>query len=104
MKTGTEEGSFPMERLHYELYSFCATRWSSTFKMADRVLMLNPVCTQVLTRSMSRFDDHAANSWSKAIQFFLLETQNTDVADLSMDVKDIDVLRVHQIIEVHHMA
>jgi hypothetical protein len=53
---------------------------------------------------MSRFDDHAANSWSKAIQFFLLETQNTDVADLSMDVKDIDVLRVHQIIEVHHMA
>ncbi|OJA16917.1 hypothetical protein AZE42_08465 [Rhizopogon vesiculosus] len=24
------------------------------FKLADRVLMLNPVCTQVLTRPMSR--------------------------------------------------
>ena len=73
--------------------------------MAGRVLMLNPVCTQVLTRPMSRFDDHAANSWSKAIQFFLLETQDTDIADLSMDVKDTDVLRdIHQIIEVPHMA
>ncbi|OAX38342.1 hypothetical protein K503DRAFT_817790 [Rhizopogon vinicolor AM-OR11-026] len=50
--------------------------------MADRVLMLNP-----------------------AIQSFLLETQNTDIVDLSMGVKDTDVLRdIHQIIEVPHIA
>ncbi|OAX31001.1 hypothetical protein K503DRAFT_134938 [Rhizopogon vinicolor AM-OR11-026] len=73
--------------------------------MADRVLMPNPVCTQVLTWPMSRFNDHVANSWSNAIQPFLLETQNTDIADLSMDVKDTDVLReIHQIIEVPHIA
>ena len=73
--------------------------------MADRVLMLNPVCTQVSTWPMSRFDDHAAKSWSNAIQSFLLETQNTNIADLSMEVKDTDVLRdIHEIIEVHHMA
>jgi hypothetical protein len=41
----------------------------------------------------------------KAIQSFLLETQNADIADLSMDVKDTDVLRdIHQIIEVPRMA
>jgi hypothetical protein len=88
-----------------QLLRDCPTRWSSTFKMADRVLMLNPVSTQVLTRPMSRFDYHAANSWSKAIQSFLLETQNTDIADLSMDMKDTDVLRdIHQVIEVPHIA
>jgi len=52
--------------------------------MADRVLMPNPVCTQVLTWPMSRFNNHVANSWSNAIQPFLLETQNTDIADLSI--------------------
>jgi hypothetical protein len=88
-----------------QLLRDCPTRWSSTFKMADRVLMLNPVSTQVLTWPMSRFDYHAANSWSKAIQSFLLETQNTDIADLSMDMKDTDVLRdIHQVIEVPHIA
>jgi hypothetical protein len=36
---------------------------------------------------------------------FLLETQNTDIADLSMDMKDTDVLRdIHQVIEVPHIA
>jgi len=54
---------------------------------------------------MSRFDDHAANPRLKAIQSFLLETQNADIADLSMDVKDTDALRdIHQIIEVPHIA
>ncbi|KAJ8581993.1 hypothetical protein M405DRAFT_776899, partial [Rhizopogon salebrosus TDB-379] len=65
-----------------QLLRDCPTRWSSTFKMADRVLMLNP-----------------------AIQSFLLETQNADIADFSLDVKDTEVLRdIHQIIEVPHTA
>ncbi|KAG2744443.1 hypothetical protein P692DRAFT_201721841 [Suillus brevipes Sb2] len=65
-----------------QLLRDCVTRWSSTFKMVDRVLMLNP-----------------------AIQSFLLETQNADISDLSMDAKDTDVLRdIHQIIEVPHVA
>ncbi|KAG2124354.1 hypothetical protein DEU56DRAFT_744665, partial [Suillus clintonianus] len=60
----------------------CSTRWSSTFKMIDRVLTLHP-----------------------AIQSFLQEIQNADIAHLSMDSKDIDVLRdIHQIIEVPHAA
>ncbi|KAG2353766.1 hypothetical protein BDR07DRAFT_1382860 [Suillus spraguei] len=59
-----------------------STRWSSTFKMVDRVLMLNP-----------------------AIQSFLLKTQNADISDFSMDAKDTDVLRdIHQIIEVPHVV
>ncbi|KAJ8585245.1 hypothetical protein M405DRAFT_745547 [Rhizopogon salebrosus TDB-379] len=59
------------------------TRWSSTFKMiVDRVLTLYP-----------------------AIQSFLQEIQNSDLAHLSMDLKDLDVLRdIHQIIEVPHAA
>ncbi|KAG1843845.1 hypothetical protein C8R48DRAFT_564215, partial [Suillus tomentosus] len=60
----------------------CSTRWSSTFKMIDCVLMLHP-----------------------AIQSFLQEIQNADIAHLSMDLKDVDVLRnIHQIIEVPHAA
>ncbi|KAJ8582383.1 hypothetical protein M405DRAFT_921479, partial [Rhizopogon salebrosus TDB-379] len=60
----------------------CPTRWSSTFKMIDRVLTLYP-----------------------AIQSFLQEIQNSDLAHLSMDLKDLDVLRdIHQIIEVPHAA
>ncbi|KAG1731187.1 uncharacterized protein EDB91DRAFT_1058878, partial [Suillus paluster] len=60
----------------------CSTRWSSTFKMIDRVLTLHP-----------------------AIQSFLQEIQNADIAHLSMDSKDIDVLcDIHQIIEVPHAA
>jgi hypothetical protein len=40
-----------------------------------------------------------------AMQSFLLETQNADISDLSMDAKDIDVLHdIHQIIEVPHVA
>jgi len=54
-----------------------------------RVLMLNLVCTQVLARPMSRFDDHAANPWSKGLSYLKHRT----IADLSMDVKDTDVLR-----------
>ncbi|KAG2357023.1 hypothetical protein BDR07DRAFT_1453253 [Suillus spraguei] len=65
-----------------QLLRDCITRWSSTFNMVDRVLTLNP-----------------------AIQSFLLETQNADISDLSMDTKDIDVLRdIHQVIEVPHVA
>ncbi|KAG2055138.1 hypothetical protein BDR06DRAFT_1046210 [Suillus hirtellus] len=65
-----------------QLLHDCVTRWSSTFKMVDRVLMLNP-----------------------AIQSFLLETQNADISDLSMDAKDTDVLHnIHQIIEVPHIV
>ncbi|KAG1809643.1 uncharacterized protein BJ212DRAFT_1448738 [Suillus subaureus] len=60
----------------------CLTCWSSTFKMIDRVLTLHP-----------------------AIQSFLQEIQNVDIAHLSMDLKDIDVLcDIHQIIEVPHAA
>ncbi|KAG2365911.1 hypothetical protein BDR07DRAFT_1275833 [Suillus spraguei] len=70
-----------------QLLCDCITRWSSTFRMIDRVLILNPVCTQ------------------NAMQSFLLETQNADISDLSMDAKDIDVLHdIHQIIEVPHVA
>ncbi|KAG2059651.1 hypothetical protein BDR06DRAFT_979789 [Suillus hirtellus] len=60
----------------------CSTRWSSTFKMIDRVLTLHP-----------------------AIQSFLQEIQNADIAHLSMDSKDVDVLcDIHQIIKVPHAA
>ncbi|KAG2342255.1 hypothetical protein BDR05DRAFT_976640 [Suillus weaverae] len=65
-----------------QLLHNCTTRWSSMFNMVDCVLMLNP-----------------------AIQSFLLETQNADISDLSMDVKDIDVLQdIHQVIKVPHVA
>jgi len=84
-----------------QLLRDCPTRWSSTFKMVDRVLLLNPVCTHINSIMV-----HAANSdWPKAIQSFLLETQNTDISHLSMDAKDADVLRdIHQIIEIPHTA
>ncbi|OJA15396.1 hypothetical protein AZE42_11941 [Rhizopogon vesiculosus] len=60
----------------------CPTRWSSTFKMIDRVLILYP-----------------------AIQSFFQEIQISDITHLSIDSKDIDVLRdIHQIIEVPHAA
>lgn len=54
---------------------------------------------------MSLLELTLLNSLSKAIQSFLLETQNADISDLSMDAKDIDVLRdIHQVIEVPHVA
>ena len=46
-----------------QLLRDCPTRWSSTFKMVDRVLLLNPVCTHINSIMV-----HAANSdWPKAI-------------------------------------
>jgi hypothetical protein len=79
----------------------CPTRWSSTFKMIDRVLMLYPVSSFT---SLVRTFTHALRHL-KAIQSFLQEIQNSDIAHLSMDSKDLDVLRdIHQIIEVPHAA
>ncbi|KAG1847015.1 hypothetical protein DFJ58DRAFT_608931, partial [Suillus subalutaceus] len=60
----------------------CSTRWPSTFRMIDRVLTLHP-----------------------AIQPLLQEIQNADIAHLSIDSKDLDVLRdIHHIIEIPHAA
>ncbi|KAG2076651.1 hypothetical protein BDR04DRAFT_1204782 [Suillus decipiens] len=58
-----------------QLLQDCSTHWSSTFKMIDHVLTLH------------------------------LEIQNADLAHLSMDLKDVNVLHdIHQIIEVPHAA
>ncbi|OAX40362.1 hypothetical protein K503DRAFT_844628, partial [Rhizopogon vinicolor AM-OR11-026] len=68
----------------------CPMRWSSTFRMID------------LTSSVQTFT-YALHL--KAIQSFLQGIQNSDIAPLSMDSKDLDVLRdIHQIIEVSHAA
>ncbi|KAI5997346.1 hypothetical protein EDC04DRAFT_2585144, partial [Pisolithus marmoratus] len=54
----------------------CPTRWSSTFQMID--------C---------------------AIQSFLQEHENADIAHLSMSCQSLDVLHdIHQVLEVAHTA
>ncbi|OAX33962.1 hypothetical protein K503DRAFT_869222 [Rhizopogon vinicolor AM-OR11-026] len=77
-KLSDGEDKIPVLRLLQD----CPTRWSSTFKIIDRVLILYP-----------------------AIQSFIQEIQNSNIAHLSMDSKDLGVLRdIHQIIEVSHAA
>ncbi|KAF8416610.1 ribonuclease H-like domain-containing protein [Boletus edulis BED1] len=65
-----------------QLLRDCVTRWSSTFKMTDRVILLNP-----------------------AIQSFLQERQNADIAHLNLDAKTMAVLQdIQQVIEIPHTA
>ncbi|KAG1727631.1 hypothetical protein EDD22DRAFT_1016537 [Suillus occidentalis] len=61
-----------------------------------------PAFARLFNSLLSLFDAYFLQ-W--AIQSFLQEIQNADIAHLSMDLKDVNVLHdIHQIIEVPHTA
>ncbi|KAH7903910.1 ribonuclease H-like domain-containing protein, partial [Hygrophoropsis aurantiaca] len=65
-----------------QLLRDCVVRWSSTYGMIERVLLLYP-----------------------AIRSFLQDLQHTDISHLDMSAQELDVLRdIHQVLEVPHCA